>query len=209
VNTPRQGVSGPRAALVVATGNAGKLHEIRALLADLPLALHSLREHPEVALPPEGDDYLENALAKARSTAQQTGLPSLADDSGLEVDGLGGAPGPRSARYGGPGLDDAGRVQHLLQALQPLQGDARRARFVCVAAVALPDGSAQHARGECAGRILAAPRGAGGFGYDPIFWSEDAQIGMAELPEARKNQISHRARALQALRAYLTLRVIR
>jgi len=202
-------VSGrPRADLVVATGNEGKLREIRALLGDLPLDLRSLQEFPEVELPPEGDDYRENALGKARSAAQQTGLPCLADDSGLEVEGLGGAPGPRSARYGGLHLDDAGRVQHLLRELHGCSGAARRARFVCVAAVALPDGEAQSARGECAGHILEAPRGAGGFGYDPVFWSVEAGAGMAELPEARKNELSHRARALRGLRPFLVERVL-
>lgn len=192
---------------MLATGNEGKMRELRDLLADLPLALRSLRDFPGVALPPEGDDYLENALAKARSAARQTGLPCLADDSGLEVEGLGGAPGPRSARYGGAGLDDAGRVRHLLRELAGAQGDARRARFVCVAAVALPDGETHSARGECPGAILDAPRGEGGFGYDPVFWSVEAGACMAELAPARKNELSHRARALRALRAFLLARV--
>jgi XTP/dITP diphosphohydrolase len=190
-----------RGALLVATGNAGKLHEFRTLLGDLPLVLHSLRDFPHVALPEEGDDYAANALAKARSAAAQAGLPALGDDSGLEVEGLGGAPGPHSARYGGPGLDDGARVAHLLEALRGHSGDARRARFVCVAALALPDGAAWTAWGECPGRILDAPRGAGGFGYDPVFWSSELEAGMAELPDARKNEISHRGRALRGLRA--------
>ncbi len=198
----------PRTALVVATGNAGKLREIRALLEDLPLELRSLRDFPQVEVPAEGDGYLENALRKARSAAQQTGLPALADDSGLEVEGLGGAPGPHSARYGGPHLDDAGRVQHLLRALRDRTGEARRARFVCVAAVALPDGSEHAARGECPGRILESPQGTGGFGYDPVFWSSELRAGMALLPAASKNEISHRARALRGLRAFLALRVL-
>ncbi|HVN39317.1 MAG TPA: RdgB/HAM1 family non-canonical purine NTP pyrophosphatase [Myxococcota bacterium] len=194
--------------LVVATGNEGKLREFRSLLGEMSLVLRSLREFPDVALPEEGDDYERNALAKARSAARQTGLPALADDSGLEVDGLGGAPGPRSARYGGPGLDDAGRVEHLLRALRGCSGDARHARFVCVAALALPDGEAWTARGECAGVVLEAPRGGGGFGYDPVFWSSEARAGVAELPEDRKNEISHRGRALRALRARIEERVV-
>ena len=197
-------MSTPRAAaLLVATDNAGKLREIRALLGDLPLALRSLRDFPGVALPPEGDDYAENALAKARSAAEQTGLPALADDSGLEVEGLGGAPGPRSARYGGEGLDDAGRIRHLLREMRALTGDARRARFVCVAALALPAGGAWSARGECPGRILESPRGDGGFGYDPVFWSSELRAGIAEVPEARKHEISHRGRAIRRLRPLL------
>jgi XTP/dITP diphosphohydrolase len=202
-------VSASRTAeLVVATGNDGKLREFRSLLRELPLALRSLREFPGVDLPEEGDDYEQNALAKARSAARQTNVPALADDSGLEVEGLGGAPGPRSARYGGPGLDDAGRVLHLLRALDGRSGDARRARFVCVAALALPDGDAWTARGECPGVVLEAPRGDGGFGYDPVFWSSEAGAGVAELPEDRKNEISHRGRALRALRARIEERVV-
>ena len=198
----------PGAELVVATGNEGKLREFRSLLGELPLVLRSLREFPVVALPEEGDDYEQNALAKARSAVRQTGLPALADDSGLEVEGLGGAPGPRSARYGGPGLDDSGRALYLLRALQGRSGDARRARFVCVAALALPDGAAWTARGECAGVVLEAPRGHGGFGYDPVFWSSEAGAGVAELPQARKDEISHRGRALRALRARIEERVL-
>ncbi|HEX5065958.1 MAG TPA: RdgB/HAM1 family non-canonical purine NTP pyrophosphatase [Myxococcota bacterium] len=196
-------------ALLVATGNAGKLRELRALLGDLPVTLHSLRDFPRVALPEEGDDYTENALAKARVAAARSGMPALGDDSGLEVEGLGGAPGPHSARYGGPGLDDAGRVAHLLAALRGRTGEARRARFVCVAALALPDGRAWTARGECPGTILEAPRGDGGFGYDPVFWSSELGAGMAELPEEQKNEISHRGRALRGLRARILEQVLR
>jgi XTP/dITP diphosphohydrolase len=193
-------VSTRHRALLVATANPGKLRELRELLGDLPLSLRSLRDFPRVVLPEEGDDYAENALAKARSAAAQSGLPALGDDSGLEVEGLGGAPGPRSARYGGPGLDDAGRVAHLLAALRGRSGDARRARFVCVAALALPDGAAWTSFGACPGAILDAPRGGGGFGYDPVFWSSELAAGMAELPQAQKNEISHRGRALRGLR---------
>jgi XTP/dITP diphosphohydrolase len=202
-------VSAARGALLVATGNAGKLRELRALLGDLPVTLHSLRDFPGVALPEEGDDYTENALLKARVAAAQSGMPALGDDSGLEVEGLGGAPGPHSARYGGAGLDDAGRVAHLLAALRGRTGDARRARFVCIAALALPDGSAWTARGECPGTILEAPRGDGGFGSDPVFWSSELGAGMAELPEVQKNEISHRGRALRGLRARILEQVLR
>jgi XTP/dITP diphosphohydrolase len=194
---------------VIATGNAGKLREFEAMLGGLPAALRSLRDFPPVVLPEEGDDYLANALAKARAAAEQTGLPAVGDDSGLEVDGLGGAPGPRSARYGGPGLDDAGRVAHLLRALGGMQGDARRARFVCVAALALPDGASAHARGECAGHILASPRGSRGFGYDPVFWSDDLACGMAEVDGERKHAVSHRGRAVRALRPALEAALFR
>jgi XTP/dITP diphosphohydrolase len=186
--------------VVVATSNPGKLREIRQLLVGLPVELCALDAFPEVEMPAEGDDYTANALAKARSVARETGRVAIADDSGLEVDGLGGRPGPHSARYGGEGLDDAGRVARLLEEMAGLEAAARAARFVCVAAVAAPNGDAATARGECGGRILEAPRGDEGFGYDPIFLAHEAGVAMAELPEPEKNRISHRARALRALR---------
>ena len=186
--------------LVVATGNAGKLREMRELLADLRVSLRSLAEFPEIALPEEGDDYTANAIAKARAVAAATGCAAVADDSGIEVDALAGRPGPHSARYGGPGLDDAGRVALLLRELARCEPGARGARFVCVAALATPGGALATARGECAGEILASPRGSGGFGYDPVFLAKGECAAMAELPAARKNEISHRALALRALR---------
>jgi XTP/dITP diphosphohydrolase len=183
--------------LLLATGNPGKVRELGELLAPYGLALACLADYPAVALPEEGDDYAENAAAKAAAAARATGLPALGDDSGLEVAALGGEPGPRSARYGGPGLDDAGRCARLLSALAPARD--RAARFVCVAALALPGGGLTLARGECAGRILAAPRGASGFGYDPVFQPEGSELSMAELPAAAKHRISHRGRALAEL----------
>jgi XTP/dITP diphosphohydrolase len=184
---------------VVATANAGKLREIRAILAELPITLVGLEAVPGVRLPEEGDDYEANARAKALSVARAAGQAAVADDSGLEVEGLAGAPGPHSARYGGPGLDDAGRLALLLRKMGALEGDARRARFVCVAAFATPDGEVVSARGECPGRILDQPRGVGGFGYDPVFEPEGYACSMAELAPDEKNRISHRARALRAL----------
>jgi XTP/dITP diphosphohydrolase len=192
-----------RPELVVATGNRGKLREIRAILADLPVEWRALDAFPDIRLPDEGDDYLANAVAKARATALASGRLAIADDSGLEVAGLGGGPGPRSARYGGPGLDDAGRVARLLAELRGLTDAPREARFVCVAAWAAPGGETGTARGECRGRILDAPRGSGGFGYDPVFFASELGMAMAELPEARKHAISHRGRAFRALRASL------
>jgi XTP/dITP diphosphohydrolase len=184
--------------LVLATGNRGKVREFAELLAPYGLALASLAEFPGVALPPEGDDYAANAAAKAGAAARATGLAALGDDSGLEVAALGGAPGPRSARYGGPGLDDAGRCARLLEELAAARAD-RAARFVCVAALALPDGALTVVTGECTGRILDAPRGANGFGYDPVFQPDGYDASMAELPPAVKHRISHRGRALAAL----------
>jgi XTP/dITP diphosphohydrolase len=185
--------------LLIATGNRGKLRELAALLG-AGFALEGLAAHPEVSLPPEGDDYAANAAAKALVAARASGLPALADDSGIEVLALDGAPGPRSARYGGEGLDDGARVRQLLRELAARgPGASRAARFVCWAALALPSGELRVERGECAGELLAAPRGAGGFGYDPIFSPDGGAHSMAELPEAEKNRISHRARALAAL----------
>jgi XTP/dITP diphosphohydrolase len=188
--------------LVVATGNAGKLAELRALLAPLPLRVAGLAEFAPVAFPDEGDDYAANAEAKARAAARALALPALGDDSGLEVAALGGAPGPRSARYGGPGLADAERTALLLRELEARGGD-RRARFVCVAALALPEGAVRTARGACEGRIGAAPRGANGFGYDPVFEpdlpGERAGRTFAELGADEKDQLSHRGRAVRAL----------
>ncbi len=185
--------------LLIATGNRGKLREFEALLGS-GFALEGLAAHPEVKLPPEGADYAANAAAKACTAALASGLPALADDSGIELDALGGAPGPLSARFGGDALDDVGRVQHLLAELRACgAGASRAARFVCFAALALPSGEVRVERGECPGSILAAPRGTHGFGYDPIFSPDGGARSLAELAEAEKNRSSHRARALAAL----------
>jgi XTP/dITP diphosphohydrolase len=199
---PGAGCGGPRT-LLLATGNRGKVRELVELLSPLALELRSLADFPDVALPPEGDDYAENAAAKAVAAAQATGLAALGDDSGIEVAALGAAPGPRSARYGGPGLDDAGRSAHLLAALARTGAGDRSARFVCFAALALPGAAVTLASGECCGRILAEPRGVAGFGYDPVFQPDGYDVSMAELPPELKNRISHRGRALAALRPAL------
>jgi len=184
--------------VLIATTNAGKLREIRAILGDDAPVLRGLDDFAPIDFPEEGDDYAANATAKARAAAAATGRVALADDSGLEVAGLGGAPGPRSARFGGPGLDDRQRAAALLQAMAGLSDSGRDARFVCVAALATPTGDVVTARGECSGRIFAEPRGSGGFGYDPVFEVAPG-TAMAELTSERKNQISHRAHALRAL----------
>jgi XTP/dITP diphosphohydrolase len=192
---------------VLATSNPGKLGEIRDILSPLPLAIRPLSDFPGVVLPEEGADYEENAIAKAKAAAHFSDRVALADDSGLEVSCLGGAPGPLSARYGGPGLDDAGRVDALLKALANCSGEQRRARFVCIAALATPEGDIVTARGECAGHILDAPRGRSGFGYDPVFLVEGIGRAMAELSESEKNQISHRASAFGALSSAIRIQL--
>jgi XTP/dITP diphosphohydrolase len=198
-----QGAPAAAPRVVLATGNAGKLREVRALLADLGCRVLGLDDLPAVELPEEGDDYAGNAAAKALTAARATGLLALGEDSGLEVEALGGAPGARSARFGGPGLDAAGRNAKLLAALASVPEEKRGARFCCALALAAPDGTLERSFGECRGRILHAPRGAGGFGYDPVFQPEGFAVSMAELPEAEKNRLSHRARAVAALRPAL------
>lgn len=151
-----------------------------------------------VVFPEEGDDYAINARTKAMVVARATGLPSLADDSGLEVEALGGRPGVRSARYGGATLADADRCRRLLE---ELRGRPRpwRARMVCWAACAVPDGRDWSAVGECAGEIAGLASGEGGFGYDPIFVPQGALLTWAELDDATKDRMSHRGRAFRSL----------
>ncbi|MBW2393897.1 MAG: RdgB/HAM1 family non-canonical purine NTP pyrophosphatase [Deltaproteobacteria bacterium] len=189
--------------LVLASSNPGKLREFEALLGGAGLEMRLATAEELAALPEEGDAYEANALAKARTAAAASGLPALADDSGLEVEGLGGAPGPYSARFGGPGLLDAERAQRLLSALSERPGASRLARFVCVAAYARPDGQSWTRRGECPGLILEAPKGERGFGYDPIFQPEGHTVSMAELEPAQKHALSHRGKALRALEALI------
>ncbi|MEM9174131.1 MAG: RdgB/HAM1 family non-canonical purine NTP pyrophosphatase [Myxococcota bacterium] len=188
----------------MASQNPGKAREIARIMADWEVS--SLTDHPPVDFPEEGGDYTENARVKAQTAARVIGLPCVADDSGLEVEALDGRPGAYSARYGGPGLDDAGRFRKLLEELAGSPAP-RAARFYCVAACAWPDGTSVVAEGECRGQILEAPRGEGGFGYDPVF-APDAGGGlsMAELGRAEKDAISHRGRALEALAPLIAAR---
>ncbi|MBI5365844.1 MAG: RdgB/HAM1 family non-canonical purine NTP pyrophosphatase [Planctomycetes bacterium] len=190
---------------VVATRNRHKLDELGALLAGLPVALSCVADHPGAPDVEEtAPDFAGNALLKARSAARATGLWALADDSGLEVDALDGRPGVLSARYAGVQGDHAANNARLLADLAAVPEARRAARFVCVLALARPDGAAWRFRGECPGAIAHAARGAGGFGYDPLFLVSDAAgRTMAELDAAAKNRISHRGRALAALRAAL------
>jgi XTP/dITP diphosphohydrolase len=174
------------------------------LLAGIPFESVSLAEVPGASLPEEtGDTYRANALLKARAGARQSGSIAIGDDSGLEVDALGGAPGVRSARYGGPGLDDAGRCRHLLGALRDVPASRRTARFRCVIAVVDPSGQEHVVEGVAEGLILEAPRGTGGFGYDPLFFFPPLGRTFAELSEEEKARVSHRGRAASAARRLL------
>jgi len=191
--------------LLIATGNAGKAKEICELLGNLPINLRTLIDFPNVRPVVEsGHTYEENAVLKARSYAQQTGLLALADDSGLEVEALGGAPGVISARYAGQGASDNDRVAFLLRQLANAPSANRSARFVCVAALADSTSAIVDVEyGICEGKVIDQPRGANGFGYDPIFIPQGFDKTFAELPNEIKNNISHRGRALQSVRAFL------
>ena len=190
--------------LLLATGNPGKLASLRRLLEDLPLRLAGLDVVPHVRTVAEtGATFERNAVLKACGYAQQSGLLTLADDSGLEVKALGGAPGVYSARYGGPGLRDADRCALLLRHLRAIGSREREAQFVCVVAVAWPDGGSRAFRGVCAGRIAYAARGTHGFGYDPIFVPAGSDRTYAEVEARAKDRVSHRAQAMQAARRFL------
>ncbi len=185
--------------LLLGTKNAGKIRELKVLLSDLPgISFLTFNERPFSSVEETGRTFRENALLKARSICAETGLPVLAEDSGLEVAALGGAPGVYSARYSGEPVDYA-RNNALL--LKNLAGVAdRRARFVDVAVLRLPDGREYVREGILSGRIATAPRGAGGFGYDPLFIPDGYDKTLAELGEEEKNRISHRARAIAAMK---------
>jgi len=190
--------------LVVATGNRGKFNEIAALLEDLDVLIVPLDRVGPVEVPPEsGDSFQENARLKAVAVASATGRLTLADDSGLEVDALGGQPGVLSARFGGPGKTDAERNRLLLNRLEGVPPARRAARFRCAVAVADSTGSVWLTDGVCEGRIALAPRGEHGFGYDPIFEIPSLGRTLAEVAPEVKNRLSHRAHAVRAARGIL------
>ena len=190
--------------LLVGTQNPGKQREYQDLLADLPVRWAGPADVGLATLDPDesGATFEENARLKALAYAQAANLPALADDSGLVVDALDGAPGVFSARYAGPDASDEDRYLKLLRALDGVPDPARTARFVCVTALALPDGALYTARGTLEGRIGREPRGEHGFGYDPVFVLPDGRH-LAELSGAEKHAISHRGQALQAFKATL------
>lgn len=191
--------------LAIASQNPHKLRELGRVCVDWPVAWVTVRTHdgpwPDVDEP--HDSYRENALAKAREVARALGVPAIADDSGIEVDALAGGPGPRSARFAGEGATDAENLAKLLAEIRAAEPAQRTARYRCVAAIAWPDGRELSAEGVCEGTLVAVPRGARGFGYDPAFVPEGESRTMAELGDDEKDAISHRGRAFRALRELL------
>ncbi len=189
---------------LLASNNAGKLAEMQAILSELGIDVISLKQAGVVSDAEEtGTTFYENARIKATDAMTISGMPALADDSGLMVDALGGAPGVWSKRYGGEGLDDDGRNALLLQRLDG--EEHRAAKFVSSIVCVFPDGHVVSAEGVCPGEILHAPRGDGGFGYDPIFLVSGTYKSMAEMTQAEKNTVSHRGHALRAFAPKLKL----
>lgn len=191
--------------LLVATRNKGKVRELAELLRGLPLQLASLDEFPDVAEVEEtGETFAENAALKAAAYSRETGLWSIADDSGLVVDALGGAPGVHSARYAGDNASDADRTAKLLNELSAANAVDRRARFICSIAVSDENGELRHlAEGVCEGSIADAPQGVHGFGYDPVFVPDGHRQTFGELPSSVKDKISHRADAIAKIIRFL------
>ena len=193
-------------AVLLATSNVAKVRELRAILPSLTLTTPS-ELNLDLEVDEVGQTFAENAAIKASVFARASNMVTLADDSGLEVDALGGAPGVHSARYGGPALDDRGRLELLLHNLRQVSEFSQRsARFKCCMAVTFPDGRWCEATGVCEGFIAQAPSGSGGFGYDPIFFLPDHQRTMAEIAAEEKNRISHRALAARKMSSILDQR---
>jgi XTP/dITP diphosphohydrolase len=189
--------------LLLATNNPGKVRELRRLLSDLAFEVVTPAElHIALEVAETGSTYAENAAIKARAFADAGNCLALADDSGIEVDALGGGPGVLSARYGDATLDDVGRTRHLLVELDGVPPARRTARYRALVAVASPSGEVELFEGVQEGTIADLPRGGAGFGYDPVFLVDGTRT-QAEIPEAEKDAISHRGRAVRAARGYL------
>ena len=187
---------------VLATANPGKIGEMLEILPALGVEVTTRAALGiDIEVEETGGTFYENALLKARAICDMSGLPAIADDSGLMVDALGGAPGVYSSSFGGESLDDAGRRGFLLEKLDGVE--QRGAKFVCVIVCVFPNGDLLTAEGQCAGEIVSVPRGGGGFGYDPVFMAEGMDKTMAELTRDEKNAISHRGRALRNFSAIL------
>jgi len=184
--------------IVLATHNQGKVRELQAMLAGLGIAVQSLADFPEIGeIPETGDTFEENARIKALAVCRLTGLTALADDSGLAVDALDGAPGVYSARYSGENATDAKNNEKLLAAMKDVPDALRGCRFVSVVAIERPDGQEFICRGEWPGRLARAPRGHNGFGYDPLFVDPEIGLSAAEMNPEQKNERSHRGRAVR------------
>lgn len=189
------------APIVLATRNPHKLREVRQIMtaAGCDVDLRGLDQYPDLPEMPEtGATFAENATAKAQAAAERTGRIAVADDSGLEVDALGGKPGVESNRFAGPGADDAARIAKLLRLMEGVAPSKRTARFRCAAAVATPAGEVAVVEGVLEGAISEAPRGGSGFGYDPVFVPVGAGRTLAEMTAPEKNRISHRGQAFRA-----------
>ena len=190
--------------LLLATNNQGKAREYKSLLGGIPYQLVTMADEGITTEVSEtGATFQENAILKATVLAAESGLLTLADDSGLEVDALGDEPGVLSARYAGENATDSDRIDFLLKKLDGVPENQRTARFRCVIAIASPEGNVKICSGECPGIITTAPRGYNGFGYDPIFYVPELGRTMAELSADEKNKISHRAKASEKAREYL------
>jgi XTP/dITP diphosphohydrolase len=190
------------AAVALASRNPGKLREIRSILAEagLPVEVVSANDYPGWGAPDETEpDYAGNALLKARSLASFAGVPTLADDSGIEVDVLDGGPGPRSARYAGEAATDEEHLRKLIDVVRGVPPERRTARYRCVAVLVTPSGDEATAEGTVEGTLITEPRGSGGFGYDPIFVPNGGSRTMAELSPGEKDRISHRGKAFRGL----------
>lgn len=195
--------------IIFATSNAGKMREIREILKDLNVEILSMKEAGiDMDIVEDGKTFEENALIKARAIRDLTGLLVLADDSGLEVDALNKEPGIYSARYMGEDTSYDLKNANIIGRLSGLNGGERSARFVCVIAAAFPDGTEETRRGTIEGQIAFAPAGENGFGYDPIFYVPEYKCTTAQLPSEQKNEISHRGKALRAMKEVLCQRMI-
>ncbi len=186
---------------VIATRNRGKIKELKELLVDFGLDILPLDHFPQVGeIVEDGDTFFENAMKKAKTVSEKTGLMAIADDSGLEVDALKGAPGVYSARYAGEDATDNQNYLKLLDKMKDIPTEKRGAQFRCVMVAYRPDGKWVSAEGVCRGRISPSPKGEQGFGYDPVFVPEGDTRTMAELTREEKNKISHRGKALEILK---------
>ena len=196
--------------MIAASSNAHKIKEIQSIMSKFGVKVVSRKEAgvPEFEIEEDGETFEENSLKKAEAIMKATGKLTVADDSGLMVDYLGGAPGVYSARFSGEDCDDEKNNENLLKHLEGLPAEDRKAKFVSVITLMFPDGNTIVARGECPGRIIETPTGENGFGYDPLFVPDGLSKTFAQLSDKEKNSISHRARALEKLEEILTEREI-